>query len=147
MPLVVSIMVGVSLLAGMFFTESSEEMIAYLLITAACAAPCLLWIWAGSASIPIMAAIAVLFYIYYGIPILRGTALGVTRVGMSEIGFSPSEILSAGGTVTLFLFVATISWSVVLVGMARAVRSPVREITSGGQFNKLIAIGLAGGIL
>src|SRR5262249_37399106 len=78
--------------------------------------------------------------------ILRGAAGGVTRVGLNEMGFAPAEVLSAAGTVALFLFVATLASSVLLVGIAKRSNRVTPEVISGSQLNKLIVVGLAGGI-
>lgn len=146
LPVVVSIVIGLSVVIGLLLTNSTDEMLAYLLLTTACAAPCALWVWAGTATIPILSAMGVMFYIYYALPILRGTALGLSRIGMIESNFGPEEILSAAGTVALFLFAATFAWSLVRHQVARRRRKAAAEVTAGPQMNKLIVVGLAAGI-
>jgi hypothetical protein len=146
LPVVVSIVIGLSVVIGLLLTNSTEEMLAYLLLTVACAAPIALWIWGGASTIPILSAMGVMFYIYYALPILRGTALGLSRLGMIESSFGPEEILSAAGTVSLFLFVVTLAWGLVRNQVARRRRKAAAEVVAGSQMNKLIAVGLAAGI-
>src|SRR5262249_13966820 len=139
LPLAAVMLIVMSVVLGMLLTDSMEEMVGYVLVTLACAMPVGLWIWAGSTSIPVLPAVSAMFFIYYALPIVRGSA--------SELGFGPSEILTAAATVTLFLVVATLSWWLLLAGFARRSRGAAQEVISGPQVHHFMFVGLTLGVL
>jgi hypothetical protein len=151
LPVTIAIVIGTSVVLGLLLTGTAEEMIAYLVVAIACAVPCALWVWAGSNSIPIMPAVSIMYFIYYGIPILRGNVSGigwaVYRGNVGGASFDGGEILGAAATVALFVVAATISWGVLLMGIARRPKSTHREIVSGVQLQRFMVVGLAFGIL
>jgi hypothetical protein len=139
LPVAVAVVIALSVVLGMLLTDSTEELIAYLLVTGLCAAPCALWIYAGAGSIPIMAAVAVLHFIYFALPLLRSS--------LSPLGFTPTEILNGAATVALFLFFATLPWGVLLIGITRRPGGARAEIASGTQLERFIIVGLGLGVL
>jgi hypothetical protein len=134
-----SILVGLSLVVGMLFTDSVDEMAAYLLVALTSAVPILLWIHRGTVGIPVLSAVSSLHFLYYGVPILRKD--------MSLLQFEPSEILSAAFTVSLFLVATTFSWWLILAGSVRQPRNSDPQVISGTQLQRLISFGLASGIV
>jgi len=134
LPVAVAIVIALSLVLGMLLTDSTEELMAYLLVAGLCAAPCALWIYAGASSIPIMPAVAVLHFIYFALPLLRSS--------LGPLGFTPTEVLNGAATVALFLFFATLSWGVLLIGITRRPGSARAEIASGRQLEGFIVVGL-----
>src|SRR5262249_4317179 len=130
LPLTIAMVIGLSVVLGMLLTDSAEELMAYLLVTVLCAAPCALWIYAGAGSIPIMPAVAVLHFIYFALPLVRSN--------LGPMGFEPAEVLGGAVTVALFLFVATLAWGVLLIGIARRPGSARAEIASGTQLTRFV---------
>src|SRR4051794_20607877 len=92
-----TVMVGIvlAILLGIFLTSTTDELVAYLLILIAAAAPAAVWIRSGATGIPIMASISIFYFVYYGVPILRK--------GGDLSQYDALEILSAAVTVSLFL--------------------------------------------
>src|SRR5262249_48651385 len=131
LPLAVVIVIALSVLLGMLLTDTTEEMVAYLLVTLTAAASCALWIHAGAKSIPIMPAVSVMYFVYYALPILRSVSRG---------GFEPSEILTAAATAALFLVAATLSWGLLFMGIARPSDSADPEVVSGSQLERLMFV-------
>jgi hypothetical protein len=120
--------------AGMTFTNSLEEFAGYLLITLAVLMPCLLWMRMGASGIPVLPAVAVVYYIYYGVPILSGNL-------MAQEDYSSEEILAAALTVTLFLVVATLCCWAVLRRKSRR-QSVIFSAPNHMQLKCLIVPGL-----
>ena len=133
----IALLVLLSFLTGMF-TGSTDEMVAYMLITAACAVPCIVWISAGARGIPLLPPISVMFYVYYALPILRHNA--------NLIDFEPSEILDAAGTVTLFIVSATVPWALV-VRTNIISHSNSAELLSGRRQIQIVFFGLVSGLI
>jgi hypothetical protein len=138
LPQVIVIVIVLSVALGMLQTDSTEEMIAYLLIVLACTVPIVLWILSGATSIPIMAGFSAMCFIYYGVPILKEHLTG--------LGFEPSEILSGAATVVLFLAVASVSWWL-FIGSAHRPLTTARQSVSGSYLERLVFLGLILGIL
>jgi hypothetical protein len=138
LPYLIAVLSGLSILIGMFLTDTSDEFTAYLLLTFACATPCIIWISAGGVGIPIMPAISILVFIYYAVPILRKNTV--------VFEFGPSEILLGAVTVTSFLLVATVIWALLIVGRADDSSNEKSEILSKSQSLGVMFFGLASGI-
>jgi hypothetical protein len=120
---------------GLFKTQSTENLIAYLIIVSFAVVPCVLWVRARAVGIPILPVISALFIIYYAIPILR-----------DQPRFTPSEVLSAAIAVAIFLGSATLAWWQVLVSKRRQVRNvPHEPILQGQQIRRVIFFGLGCG--
>src|SRR6185312_2518932 len=97
-----------------------------------------IWLTSGSTGIPILPTAAILYWIYYGLPTMRGVG--------ERAGYSPQHVLDADLTVTLFLLVATAAWFRFLYS-AR----PAQPKQSGQSMNKravisLVMIGLGLGV-
>src|ERR1035437_1213280 len=131
--------VALSMVLGLFVIESTEEMVAYSLVALGCAVPAILWSETGGNRIPVMPSVATIYFIYYAIPIFRGSA--------SKAGYEPSEILNAAIMVALFLFVSTISWWLMLVGRSSQSHSSAIETLSVSHLEKLMFLGLGLGNL
>jgi hypothetical protein len=126
--------------AGMFKTNSFDEFVGYALVTLASVAPAILWVRMGAPGIPVLPAAAIVYYLYYALPILTGN-LGEQTDGY----YSPQEILSAALTVTLFLTVTTLFWWIQLSRMAGA-RAGKAIVMSSKQFDRLTLPGLVLGL-
>src|ERR1035437_3775744 len=137
LPQIIITLVLLSLVSGML-TETSDEMLAYMLITIICGVPCVLWISAGTPGIPLLPPICAMFYLYYALPIVRN------NVHSHLSGFDPSEILSAAISIVLFIVAATVPWWLLL---ARNIRSDAAEMLSGRRLTQIIFFGLASGML
>ena len=138
LPIVIIAVIALSIVVGMFLTNTPDEMAAYLLVTLGCAAPIAFWIATGAKGIPIMPAIAAMHFIYFGVPILRDN--------IRQMGFGPSEILGAAATVSLFLIVATVTWSFLLIVGVRRSNLVVRGIISDVGLKRFMFLGLLLGI-
>jgi hypothetical protein len=137
LPVAAVIVIALSVVTGMFFTDTSDEMVAYILVTLICAAPIAIWVWGGALGVPVMPAVAGMYFIYYGLPIIRN------RAGLSDFG--PSEILTGSATVVLFLVAATVAWWPI-VTRARASSDNAASLISGKWLNRIIFLGLAMGV-
>ena len=96
---------GILFLVGYGYFEAArfEDFLAYTIVLFAAAAPIVVWIQFGAPGIPILTTTASLYWIYFGVPALRG-------VGEAQ-GYSPADVVNANLTVALFLGVATIAWA------------------------------------
>jgi hypothetical protein len=129
---------GVLFLVGYGYFESTrfEDFLAYTVVLFAATAPVVVWIQFGAPGIPILPTSASLYWIYFGVPALRG-------VGEAQ-GYSPADVVNANLTVALFLGVATIAW-------AGFLRRP--KITAGNETmdNRavlyLVMLGLGLGVI
>jgi hypothetical protein len=138
LPQTIAILTGLTLAAGILFTDSSDEMLAYLLVTSLSAAPVVYWIVVGAKGIPIMPAVAAMHFIYYGVPILRSN--------IKQTGFESSEILGGAATISLFLIVATLSWSFLLVVGIRRSNVGAPEPISDAALKRFMFLGLLLGV-
>jgi hypothetical protein len=125
-------------LFGVINSDSLDEMIGYLIVLLASVLPTVVWFRAGANGIPVMSVLSVLYFIYYGIPILRKSA--------TLLQFYPSEILSAAATVTSFLAVATISSALVKSARARRSSLQISDFNSELDLDKMIYLGFALGL-
>jgi hypothetical protein len=128
---------GVALVAlivgGIFASDSTEALFAYLLVALAAVLPTVLWLFAGAPGIPVFPVIGLMYFVYYAVPILRN------NVGRAE--YAPSEILGAAVIVVLFLLAAAFSWRMMLIGIGGQVRKAVGELNYEKRLNQLIFIG------
>jgi hypothetical protein len=136
LPFAGALVIALSVVLAMFFTDTADEMLAYLLVTFACASPIALWVWGGALGIPVMPAIAGMYFIYYGVPILRGKSLK---------GFGSLEILSGAVMVALFLAAATVVWWLI-AGNIRRGTDATPSLISGPWLNRIVFLGLALGM-
>jgi hypothetical protein len=138
LPLFIVLMIATSLLLGMILTDTTDELVAYLLIAFVSAVPVAAWIWTDAVGVPVMAGTSILYFVYYGVPILRKSDI------LSQ--YAPSEILNAAVTVTAFLVAAVAAWGLVLFGRRHQTRSLAPALITGPQLERLINIGLLLGI-
>jgi hypothetical protein len=87
-----------ALLYGVYQAAEWEIFAGYVAILVAAMVPARLWLWQGARGIPIFAAVAALYVVYFGIAALRGVDLGHL--------YSPDQILAAELTVAGFLLVS-----------------------------------------
>ena len=104
-PLLEMIFFGFAILigAGFVYATRFEDFLAYSLVLVAAVAPIALWLRSGAGGIPIFPTCAALYWVYYGVPALRGVG--------EQSGYTPAHVLDADVTVALFLFVATLVWA------------------------------------
>jgi hypothetical protein len=129
---------AVLMIAGVIATDSAESFIGYALMTTACLLPVLLWMLAGASGLPVLPMISCLYYFYYALPILR------TESGIAV--YSPSEVLDASITVTLFLAAATLAWQAILSTRDRREKVAEAEIVTPSQLTRIIFFGLGLGL-
>jgi hypothetical protein len=143
--------ISVCLLAASIF---AQDPIAYLLVTIPVLVPSYLWVASGAFGIPVLPVVAALFYLYYAMPLLIGSALKTYR---------PEELLWATFSVGLFLMSASVvAWPFVVNAHKRT--NPARKIAtsrrvqmirakslgklaSNDELFRLIFVGLAAGNL
>jgi hypothetical protein len=134
----------------------AEDSIAYLCVTIPVLIPLFLWVSYGAFGIPVLPLIAMLFYLYYAMPLLMGDTLRV---------YKASELVWATLSVGYFLLAASIAaWPFLAparkkrpmpaasTGRAsRYVRSvkegSLRNIGFVDDLNRLIFVGLALGVV
>jgi hypothetical protein len=138
LPLTVALLTGVSVILGLYFTDSSEAMLAYVLVTFVCTVPIVMWVWNGALGIPIIPAMGGMYFVYYGIPIIRNRS--------SLANFDPSEILRGGGTVALFLSCAVFMWWLAAGNVHRA-NDDSPSLISGSWLKRIILAGLVCGMI
>jgi len=124
---------------GFWFAGSLDALIGYGLLTLAVAAPAALWLRAGASGIPVLPITAVVYFVYYALPILRADA--GFRV------FDHSEVLSAAISVTVFLVVATLACQGTLSVQSSRSSRAVADAVSPGQLSGIIFAGLGLGLL
>jgi hypothetical protein len=127
-----------SMVWGAVWVDSPEALFAYLSITLAAFAPSVLWFRLGTPGIPVFQAVALMHFVYYAIPILRGN--------VGQINYAPFEILQCGMTVATYLIVGTVSWLVVVRKTHRS-RSSLPEFVSGAPLKLIVFLGIGLGIL
>lgn len=141
--------VSVCLLAASVF---AQDPIAYLLVTIPVLVPSYLWVASGAFGIPVLPVVAALFYLYYAMPLLIGSALATYRT---------EQLVWAAFSVGLFLMAASVvAWPLVIIARNRT--NPARKITmsrraqmirakslgnlaSNDELFRLIFVGLAAG--
>lgn len=135
-----SAVVAIALLLplGFFLTDTTEELVAYLLIAFTSFAPAAVWIRTGGTGVPVMAGTSIFYFLYYGVAILRKNA--------DLALYEPHEILSAALTVSLFLVAANVAWGFVLFGRGDQARSVAPVWISDPQLERVIGFGLGLGI-
>ena len=138
LPVAAAVVIALSVVLGMLLTDTADEMGAYFLVTLACAAPIALWIWGGALGVPVLPAISGMYFIYFGLPIIRNKLILVE--------FEPSEILTGAATVALFLVAATLVWWLIL-GQVRRSNDASPSLISGPWLNRIIFLGLALGLI
>lgn len=133
--------IGFVLLLGLgyFYSPEFEDFLGYALILFAAVIPAAIWINSNSGGIPIFPAVAVLYWVYFGIPTMRGVG--------ERAGYSPQHVLSADISVAIFLAVATATWFRLL----KPPRTTKREIRTNFSMDKrpviaLVTIGLGMGL-
>ena len=140
-PLLEMVLFGFAVMIGVGFVYATrfEDFLAYSVVLLAAIAPIALWLRSGAGGIPIFPTCAGLYWLYYGLPALRGVG--------EQSGYSPAHVLDADVTVALFLFVATLVWSQFL----RPRRSGNLALPSNNAMNRravtyLVMIGFGMGL-
>jgi hypothetical protein len=87
---------------GYFTSKEFQDFLGYALVLFAASLPVALWINSGTGGIPIFPTAALLYWLYFGVPAMRGVG--------ERAGYSPQHVLDAEITIALFLFVATAAW-------------------------------------
>lgn len=125
-------------LAGLVWSNSGEQLLAYLVVLAAAVLPSALWIRMGAAGIPVLPIIALVYIPYFARPALTESDI--------TLDYSAWEIVRAALTVTLFLLAATVPWRVMAgrIGSQRPIApyeiDPSREV-------QLALLGLLVGLI
>jgi len=138
----------------LFLTFFATDSIAYLCVVVPVLIPAFLWVNYGALGIPVLPMLSLLFYIFYGLPLILGNTL---------TAFDASELLSAGLSVGMFLTAASLAaWPFFGVGRgpvispagsramrySRSIRMRAKNnIAATEELNRLIFLGLAGGII
>jgi len=122
------------LLIGAFRADTSDLFVSYFLITISAIFPIALWFRAGTPGIPILAVVATLHYIYYGVPLLR------------ERG-SDIDALPAAAAVSMFLTGATLTWVLLFTLLKRRPHEANAHSTLDWQVRRLAFAGLILGIV
>jgi hypothetical protein len=132
---------GFVLLTGFayFYSARFEDFLGSTIVLFAAMLPAALWMTSRSGGIPIFPTAAILYWLYYGLPTIRGVG--------EHAGYSAQHVLSADLAVALFLFVATGFW----VQFLRPRRSAQRKVRSSQSMNNravvsLVMIGLTLGV-
>jgi hypothetical protein len=136
LPKIIVSVIVLSVVLGMILTDTTDEMVAYLLVTVVCALPIAVWIGTGAAGIPVMASFSAMCFVYYAMPILRKSAGDLSD-------FGSAEILSASVTVAIFVSTATFLWWLVLIVGKRGSQNVVREGITEWQIERFMFFGLA----
>jgi hypothetical protein len=84
----------------LFLSFFARDSIAYLCVAVPVLIPALLWVGYGAFGIPVLPVVAVLFYVYYALPLLAGNTLTI---------FQPSELVWAALSVGYFLLAASVA--------------------------------------
>jgi len=125
--------------AGFFYATRFEDFLGYSAVLFTAIAPVAIWIRAGVGGLPILPCCAILYWIYFAVPTLRGAG--------ESTGYSPEHVLDADLTVAMFLFLATVVWTRFL----RAPRSAKPSSASQHAVNRravlfLVTFGLGLGV-
>jgi hypothetical protein len=109
--------------------------IAYLCVALPVIVPFYLWLRGGALGMPILPVISGLYFVYYGVPMLR----------QQTIAYGPDQLIEAGATVGAFLLAASVGYWVLLRKPRRRNQAPYS--ISHAHIVRLVAIGLAAGIV
>lgn len=127
---------AVLVIAGFMNLDNIKNFFAYLVICAAVMWPAWLWMRMGKPGIPILPAVALLHLQYYALPIL---------IGNYKHYHSPTEILTAGLSVALYLIVVTAVW--MLIVLQRSAKKPAIVPQGSREMIKIEMAGLWFGVL
>lgn len=130
------ILFGFAILIGVGFFNATrfEDFLAYSAVLITATAPIALWLRSGAGGIPIFPTCAGLYWLYYGLPALRGVG--------EQSGYTPGHVLDADLTVALFLFVATLVWAQFLRPRRSKVLLPSNNVMNRRAVIYLVMIGL-----
>src|SRR5690348_6575029 len=84
LPQILVLAIALILLLGMVLADTTDELVAYLLMAITSFGPAVVWIRTGSAGVPIMAGTSIFYFVYYGVPIIRKNA-DLAEYGSQEI--------------------------------------------------------------
>jgi hypothetical protein len=125
-------------IAGATFADSTEQLVAYLVVLAAATFPSFLWTRTGALGIPVFPAIALAYIPYFAFPMVSGSE--------DVAAYSQWEILRSGLTVAMFLFFATLAWRA--IANVRPAQFTFADVHySPSQVARLIGLGLAAGLV
>jgi hypothetical protein len=126
-----------SVTAGIVVTGLfAQDIFAFYLVAIPTIVPLYLWMRAGALGMPVLPLIAALFFVYYAIPLLRG----------SIAAYGSDEIFDAAATTGSFLLAASAgSWLFLYRARQKAFKA-AKNLVSETQIVRLTFIGLGGGI-
>jgi hypothetical protein len=126
--------------AGFFSTAQFDDFLGYTVVLFAAMLPAALWIRSGIGGIPIFPTGAILYWVYCGLPSLRGVG--------EKAGYTSQHVLEADLLISLFLVAATIAWSRFLRPPRNKKNKPppVSAINGKKAVLSLVAIGLSAGV-
>lgn len=124
-----------SVLVLFIFGIFSSNPLAYMFVLFATVLPIGIWLNFGATGIPIFPAVSALYFVYYGLPILRGAV----------DNYDGAEIQRGAVTVAGFLMSATLAWF--LIGGRRVIRRRGgHDAASDPQVKMIVILGLSAGI-
>ena len=130
--------IAVLAISGIAFSDSVEQLLAYVIVLAAASLPSVLWVRLGALGIPVFPALSLAYIPYFAFPMVSGSE----NISI----YSPWEVLRSGLTVAMFLVCATIAWRFIVT-----VRPPKFTFAavhySPSQVTRLIVLGLMLGLL
>lgn len=113
----------------------SDNPLSYIIVLLASILPITIWLYLGAKGIPIFPAVSALYFVYYGLPILRKV----------EGHYSSEEIEQGAVTIACFLLLGWLAWFLVSV-RTKIVKPRGPDTVSPAQIQSLVAIGLSAGI-
>lgn len=129
---------GLLISIGFVWSQSGEQLLAYLLVVVAAMLPTVLWVRLGASGIPVLPVVVLAYIPYFGWPILSSDDVAQA--------YTTWEILRAALTVTLFLSVASFSWFLMLRG-ARSKPDVVLAEFENERVVRLVLFGMWFGVL
>lgn len=125
------------LILGIFWATTLDGFLGYIAVMLSAELPMVLWVRLRAPGVPILAAVAALFYVYYAVPIVREN--------FGTISSTPEDVLRAAATAALFLLSATGVWWIITREWIRRPRRETADIVSKSQLRQMIAMGLVVG--
>lgn len=138
----------------LFLSFFAQDSIAYLCVAVPVLIPAFMWVGYGAFGIPALPVVAVLFYLYYALPLLGGNTLTI---------YKPSEIVWAALSVGYFLTAASVAaWPFLSAARRKSNSMPGKQtqrpaqaiksksfanIVSTRELYRLIFIGLVCGLI
>ncbi len=131
------LLLGVLLTAGLLWADTTEDLLAFSMVSFSAILPLVLWLRAGAPGIPVLPVAAALYFIFYALPILRN------NVG----DYDSWEIVELSAIVCSFLLAATAVWWPLISKISRRSSNAVPNHILDSQITLLMFLGLATGLL